>query len=172
MNTKTKNWLGESGDESNLVALDISDLPYQILYCSKPVSTIRCHRKIADDLKHRLLNIWAAARAEVKKIHGYDESTAYYDNRTRIYLHSLHLDIYAGCYNNRSQRGSTATSSHAWGAALDWNPADNALGTKGNMPKWWINVWTQRIGDIRWVWGGGWLKLRCDPMHVEVEYLG
>jgi hypothetical protein len=170
MTSKTKKWLGSPGNVKNLVMLDISGLPYRITYDGKPVYSIRCHRKLEDDLLKRLWNVWWAARAEVKKIHGYDESTTYYDNRTRAYLSAKHLDVYGGCYNNRSQRGSTATSSHAWGAALDWNPSENALGAKGNMPKWWIDVWTQRIGDIRWKWGGTWL--RRDPMHVEVDYCG
>lgn len=172
MNAKTKRWLGKPGDESNLVMLDISDLPYRITYDGKEVTSIRCHRLIKDDLQLRLWHVWWAARLQVKRIHGFGESTTYYDNRARAYLHSLKLDVYGGCYNNRKQRGSSATSSHAWGAALDWNPAENAMGTKGNMPKWWIAVWTQRIGDIHWTWGGGWLKLRRDPMHVEVEWLG
>jgi len=170
MTAKTKKWLGSPGNVKNLVMLDISGLPYRITYDGKPVSAIRCHHKLEDDLLQRLWNVWWAARIEVKKRDGYNLTSQHYDKATAELLHARKLDVFAGCYNNRSQRGATATSSHAWGAALDWNPSENALGTKGNMPKWWIGVWTQRIGDIRWKWGGAWL--RRDPMHVEVDYCG
>jgi hypothetical protein len=123
-------------------------------------------------LRERLWAIWNAARWQAKLRYGYAQSSAFYDNRAREIIADAGVDLYAGCYANRAQRGSTATSSHAWGAAVDWNPAENAMGTKGCMPKWWVNVWTAKIGDIRWTWGGSWLKLRRDPMHVEVEWLG
>jgi hypothetical protein len=170
MSTKTQKWLGLPGLEKNLVILDVTDLPYKIYYDKKVVSSIRCHYKIADDLKHRLNAIWAAARAQVKKRDGYTLTSEHYDKATVEFLHARHLDVFGGCYNNRSIRGGTSMSMHAWGAAVDWNPAENALRTKGNMPAWWIAVWTQRIGDIKWHWGGSWT--RRDPMHVEVYYFG
>jgi len=176
MNLKTKRWLGKPGDESNLVMLDIKDLPYPIYYVGggKPVRVyrLRCHKLVAADLEHRLMRIWTAARLEIKMCDGYSHATDYYDTQARKLLHDLHLDCYAGCYAYRPQRGSTATSSHAWGAALDWNPAENALGTRGNMPRWWVNCWTDIIGydgfSLQWGWGGSWK--RCDPMHVELCY--
>ena len=172
MNKKTQNWLGKPGDLANLVMLDLDYLPYQLLYDGKPVSAIRCHRLIASDLKQRLLNVWAAARLEVKKIHGYNLTTAAYDSLTLELISDNNLNVYAGCYNYRPQRGSSKISSHSWGAAIDFNPADNAIGTWGHMPRWFVSVWKQKIGSIRWVWGGSWLKIRKDPMHFEVDYLG
>ena len=90
---------GNPGDESKLVALDVSDL--MVRYDGQKVKTIRCHRKVAESL-HRIL-------------HAIDNSSCAYV-----------LWQYAGCFNNRLMRGNSKLPSlHARGAAIDLDPAPN-----------------------------------------------
>lgn len=53
----------------------------------------------------------------------YDTLQAYGEDRIR----ALGLDLFGGCFNNRSIRGGTAKSIHAWGAAIDLDPENNSL---------------------------------------------
>lgn len=86
---------------------------------------------------------------------------------------SLGLDLYGGTYNNRVMRGGTTLSTHAYGAAHDFDPERNQLNwnrTKANFAKpeyeaWW-DAWTDE----------GWLSLGkardFDWMHVQAARLG
>lgn len=40
---------------------------------------------------------------------------------------ALRLDYFGGCFNDRPMRGSTKTSTHAWGIAVDLDPIRNQL---------------------------------------------
>lgn len=42
-------------------------------------------------------------------------------------IRKLRLDRFGGCYNLRKKRGGTSWSVHAWGAAIDLDPTNNAL---------------------------------------------
>ena len=42
-------------------------------------------------------------------------------------IRELGLDLYGGCFNNRSIIGGKATSMHAWGIAVDMDPDRNGL---------------------------------------------
>ncbi len=101
---------GEPGDESNLVYVE---LPYEMRLAwnlSVTVTRARCHRLVADPLR--------AALEGVLRLYGADS------------LADMGLDRFGGVYNFRRQRGSGSGrpwSLHAWGAAVDLDPARNRL---------------------------------------------
>ena len=90
---------GAPGDESKLTALNVADLG--IKYDGKSVRVIRCHLKVAASLRRV---IEALAQSPHKSI----------------------LEKYAGCYNNRPMRNGSLPSLHARGAAVDFDPDNNA----------------------------------------------
>lgn len=119
--------------------------PFRMYYDGQPVSRIRFHRKAAQALQAALEEIWQA--------YNYDQSAIDRDG----------VSVYAGAYNHRLVRGSTSKwSNHAYGTAIDINPAKNAMGTKGNMPQVVIDAFTRQ--GAMW---GGWYSGRTDPMHFE-----
>jgi hypothetical protein len=71
------------------------------------------------------------------------------------------LSHFGGCFNFRPQRGSHKLSLHSWGVAVDWNPATNRMGTKGNMNPAIVREF-DRHG---WTWGGRFS--RPDGMHFQ-----
>ena len=42
-------------------------------------------------------------------------------------IERLGIDLFGGCFNYRKMRGGTSWSTHAWGIALDLDPARNKL---------------------------------------------
>ena len=129
---------GQSGDESNLVALDVSGL--SIKYDGKPVRIIRCHKKVSESLK-RVFS--AIAKGPHRAI----------------------LEKYAGCFNNRNMRGGTSKSTHSWGIAVDLNPDDNGNNTvwptRATMP---LEV-MEEFAKEGWLCAGAfWSR---DAMHAQ-----
>jgi hypothetical protein len=90
---------GEPGDESNLVNLPVRG----VKYAGRTVKTIRCHKLCAETLSSILLELADAA--------------------------PWLLETYAGCFNFRKMRGGSTWSLHAWGAAIDFDAANNGLHT-------------------------------------------
>ena len=70
---------------------------------------------------------------------------------------------YGGCFNFRQQRTGTKLSTHAWGIAIDLNPATNEQGTRGNMDDDVVTLF--RVLGFKW--GGDWLGNKCDPQHFQ-----
>ena len=69
-----------------------------------------------------------------------------------------------GGYNFRAMRGSSSTSFHSWGLAVDLNWQTNPMTRRGgpvrtDMPRWLITLWE----DHGFRWGGRW----NDAMHFE-----
>lgn len=99
---------GQPGDPDNLVSLT---LPYPMRIAwdlSKTVSKIQCHKLIAPNLK--------AVFEDLLAHYGLAE------------LQRLGIDLFGGCVNVRLQRGSKSKwSRHAWGIAVDLDPARNTL---------------------------------------------
>lgn len=69
------------------------------------------------------------------------------------------LKTFDGIYNDRTIKGSSNKSMHAYGAAIDLNAATNQMGRKGDMPAAVVKIFE----DIGFVWGGRFS--RTDPMH-------
>lgn len=99
-----KSVYGASGNEAALVSLTP---PYTLYYEGQPVKTIRVHKEAAADLE--------AALAEVLATYGAEQ------------IHALGLDIYSGCYNDRSTASGKSKSMHAWGVAIDFDGEHNQL---------------------------------------------
>jgi hypothetical protein len=70
--------------------------------------------------------------------------------------------VLGGTYNFRPIRGGRALSTHAYGIAIDIDPASNGLGdTTPAMPAWVVQAFERR----GWVWGGRFS--RVDGMHFQ-----
>lgn len=99
---------GKPGDASQLTTID---LPYPMRLAWDPhviVNRIQCHKLIADRLK--------AVFSDILTYYGLPE------------IQRLGIDLYGGCVNVRLMRGSkTKWSRHAWGTAIDLDPARNTL---------------------------------------------
>lgn len=76
---------------------------------------------------------------------------------------NIALATYGGCFAFRQQRTGIRLSTHAWGIAIDLNPATNEQGTSGNMHSGIITVFR----NAGFKWGGDWPGKRCDPMHFQ-----
>lgn len=140
-----KSCYGKAGDESNLVSIVP---PYQLYFDTTPVKTIRVHKLIASAVEEALKLV----------LHTYGLSR----------IKELKLDKFDGCFNNRSVRGGTSTSMHAWGIAIDWYASANGMNDKtGKAPlskevynDWW-NIW-ESVGARSFGRRNGY-----DWMHVE-----
>lgn len=135
---------------NNLVTVDV---PYQLhIPWAGATNKITCHKKVKDSLL-RVLNT-------VLNEYGLQR------------IHDLRLDIFGGCFNYRLMRGGTQLSTHSWGIALDFDPANNqlkwgrdkALFAKPDYIKWW-EAWEKE----------GWVSLgrqrNYDWMHVQAAKL-
>lgn len=99
---------GQPGDPTKQTVLT---LPYPMRIAwdiSKKVTKIQCHKLAADPLK--------AVFNDLLTHYGREK------------LLELGIDLFGGCLNVRLQRGSkTKWSRHAWGIAIDLDPARNQL---------------------------------------------
>lgn len=87
-------------------------------------------------------------------------------------IHRLGLDLFSGCYNNRRKRGGRSLSTHAYGAAIDFDSEHNqfrwnssqARFARSEYDKWW-QFWEEE----------GWISLgrerNYDWMHVQAVRL-
>jgi D-alanyl-D-alanine carboxypeptidase len=78
----------------------------------------------------------------------------------------LHTEIktYDGCYNERSVRGKSALSLHAWAAAIDLNASLEKLGQQQTN---WSEDFVQAMRNAGIFWGGDFIN-RKDPMHFAL----
>jgi len=86
------------------------ELPYpmRIAWDTKTtVKKMRCHKSVAENFK--------AVFTELLAVYGYDK------------IKELGIDLFGGCFNFRKMRGGTSYSMHAWGIAIDLDPARNKL---------------------------------------------
>lgn len=71
------------------------------------VSRMRCHKDVASKFE--------AVFKDLLDHYGFDK------------IKELGIDLYGGCFNYRKMRGGSAWSKHAWGIAVDLDPARNTL---------------------------------------------
>lgn len=86
------------------------NLPYPMRIAwdtDSTVNTLMCHKLIADKLK--------SVFNELLIEYGYNK------------IKELGIDLFGGCFNYRRMRNGSAWSMHAWGIAIDLDPARNTL---------------------------------------------
>lgn len=86
------------------------NLPYPMRIAwdtDSTVSRIRCHKDVADN--------FAAVFKDLLAHYGHAK------------IKELGIDLFGGCFNYRKMRGGSAWSKHAWGIAIDLDPARNTL---------------------------------------------
>lgn len=102
---------GQPGDTDNFVLID---LPYPMRIAWDPMVTVKrmqCHKLAAGPFK--------AVFADLLAHYGLGD------------IQRLGIDLFGGCVNVRPMRRSkTKWSRHAWGIAIDLDPARNGLKTK------------------------------------------
>jgi hypothetical protein len=128
-------------EEEHLVLLPA---PYALFMDGQLVRNIRCHKLVRDSLRRIL--------TAIRDLYKTPEA-----------IHAAGLDQYDGCYNYRVVRGASHLSMHAYGAAVDFDAADNPLGaTHGRMPAEVVAIFKAE----GWRWGGDYTG-RQDWMHFE-----
>ena len=102
---------GQPGDTDNFVVIDLP-YPMRIAWDTKVTTKrMQCHKLAAEPFK--------AVFRDLLAHYGLTE------------LQRLGIDLFGGCVNIRTMRGSkTKWSRHAWGIAIDLDPARNGLKTK------------------------------------------
>lgn len=98
---------GKPGDTDNLVTIPI---PYPMRLAWEPhtvVNKITCHKLVATALTNVFKDILA--------------------HYGLAQIQELGIDLYGGCYVFRLMRGGKEWSKHAWGVAIDLDPARNKL---------------------------------------------
>jgi hypothetical protein len=85
-------------------------LPYPMILAwdrNVKVSSIRCHKLIAD----KLINVFN----DILNEYGFSK------------IQELGINIFGGCFNYRKMRGGNDWSKHSWGIAIDLDPERNKL---------------------------------------------
>lgn len=122
--------------------------PYQMYYAGKPIKSFRVHRKCVAATLGALQAINEHCRGDKKLL---TESGA---------------NIFGGSYNFRLKRGSNSLSMHAYGCAIDLDPARNSFhDVTPNFDKYPFIV--KAFEDQGAVWGGRWKGTSADGMHFQ-----
>ncbi|MDQ0454697.1 M15 family metallopeptidase [Rhizobium paknamense] len=133
-------------EKANLVLVPIPWKAVAAWDASLPIKSFRVHAKCADSLGRVLGNIW----------------DAFWRNQKNIEGAGIHL--IGGGYNWRQMRGKAALSMHAYGCAVDLDPANNGLGDPTpDMDERVVDAFE----DEGWIWGGRWSPQRRDGMHFQ-----
>lgn len=116
---------------------------------SVTVTRIRCH-------KLEVANVEAIFN-EILKVYGLDK------------IKALNIHLFGGCFNYRAIRGGSSWSRHAWGTAIDLDPARNQLHQQGDSAQFAKKEYTAMLNIFE---SHGWLSLgrlsNYDWMHFEV----
>ena len=110
------------------------------------VKGVSVHQKCGLSLRRVFDRIWLDAKQNQKTIEAW----------------GMHL--FGGGFNYRVVRGGSSLSMHAYGCAVDFDPARNGLGDStpnfANVPEV-----LKAFADEGWTWGGSWA--RPDGMHWQ-----
>lgn len=120
-------------------------LPEPLLYLGKRVTSIRVHRLLVPVFEGLYAEIWKAKLWDPIKVYG-------------------------GAYNFRLIRGGDELSMHAFGAAVDHDPAANPLGAPGEKCRLGNTVEGRAVVAIFRAWGffwGGEFRGRKDCQHFQ-----
>lgn len=117
----------------------------------RPVKGIRVHVRCAESLDRVLTVIWERA--------GRDEGV----------VGNWGMNLFGGGYNFRVMRGGSALSMHAWGCAVDFDPARNPFGSRKPNFAHCPSV-LSAFAVEGWTWGGAWRK--PDGQHWQAARVG
>ncbi len=133
-------------ERANLVSVPLPWKAFASWDAAISIKSVRMHRKVEASLRAVLGEIWD----------GFGRRQA------EVELARMHL--VGGGYNFRLMRGGSRLSMHAYGCAVDFDPAMNGLGdTTPAMNRLVVAIF-EKAG---WTWGGRWSGGRCDGMHFQ-----
>lgn len=122
--------------------------PYQMFYAGRPIKSFKVHKKCAAATLHALKAIFDATKGD-KKL-----------------LTASGANVFGGSYCFRLKRGSNTISMHAYGCAIDLDPARNSFhDTTPNFEKYPFII--KAFADQGAVWGGHWAGSSRDGMHFQ-----
>lgn len=138
--------------------LTMIDLPFPLRLAWNPatiVTRMTIHQMLAERAQDALLEI----------------KTSY----TKGERHNLGLDLFGGCFNKRKKRGGSTWSAHAFGAAIDWDPAANKLRwnseqaslSKPQYDKWWDAWHRQGFIGLGPCYDFDWMHVQANPLSGE-----
>ena len=125
--------------------------PMRIAWDTKVTTTkLRCHKLIADNL--------LAVFKEILQVYGLPK------------IQELGIDLFGGCFNFRKMRGGSDWSKHAFGIAIDLDPARNTLKETSKTARFARPEYKQMIDIFE---KHGFLSLgrthNYDWMHFEIK---
>jgi len=145
LQSEARKFYGDPLDESNLVIIRPA-WPITASWNGNPVKGIRIHRRCAESLDRVLDSIWRASDRSLETIREW----------------GMHL--FGGSYVYRNRRGGFGLSMHAYGCAVDFDPARNRLGDpEPNFRN--VREVLEAFDSEGWEWGGN--LERPDGMHWQ-----
>lgn len=135
---------GKASPKWEAASLILITCPWVLRYEGQPVRGIRIHRRCADSLARVLDDIWNTC------------------GRSQAEIDRIGMSVYGGSFNPRPGRGLKTWSMHAYGCAVDFDPARNGLGDATPAMDRRVIEAFEREG---WEWGGHWS--RPDGMHFQ-----
>ncbi len=130
-------------EAANLV---IVQAPYQLYYGKTPIRGVRVHRKCAESLRRVFTRIWDAA------------------GRDQAVVDAWGASAFSGAYVFRNKRGGGTLSMHAYGCAIDFDAARNAMGNRRpNFGRPGPDAVVKAFAAEGWIWGG----VFNDGMHFQ-----
>jgi hypothetical protein len=134
-------------ENANLV--DVS-CPWVLNMDGVVVKQIRIHRKCAESLTQILNAIWNTT--------GQSQSA----------IETLRYNRFSGSYAPRTIRGGTSPSCHNFGAAIDWDAADNEQHSMNHLFTD-QSLLIVKFKEGGWICGLDWSPQSIDSMHVQAS---
>lgn len=145
-------------ERENIVYLEP---PFLMTYDGKPCRKIRIHRKCAEPLQNVLADLLRRA----------ERAAVDHKRPVAAILKDWGVSIYGGAYNYRLKRGSNSLSMHAYGCAIDLDPARNAF--HDEHPHFAdVKDVLEAFSAGGWTWGGRWSGRSRDGMHFQAARVG
>ncbi|GGH14958.1 hypothetical protein GCM10007036_14620 [Alsobacter metallidurans] len=146
-----------SWKKANLVR--VGQLPFVMRYAGQPVTSVVCHRKVADAFRSVLDGVWRRSGCDQRVVDDWG------------------MSVFSGSYNYRLMRGLNVLSMHSYGCAFDFDAPRNALHDRtphfAQCPEV-LAAWKQAGA----VWGSDWNgngsaadEPRADGMHFQFATL-